>query len=109
MKNPGCYAGIFHLDPPHVISPAVPRSTKARRLVLGRGIIDIFANIHLITMIRLNNETPPSVLQEIKIGDLVTDTFSKTGLVESIDTKDDGYYCIYIFELVTGRTITIKR
>lgn len=60
-------------------------------------------------MIRLNQDTPSSVLQEIKKGDLVTDTFSKTGLVESIDTHDDGYYKIYTFSLVTGRIITIKR
>lgn len=60
-------------------------------------------------MIRLNSETPVSVLQEVKIGDMVTDTFSKTGLVESVETEDDGYNKIYIFALVTGRTITIKK
>lgn len=60
-------------------------------------------------MIRLNSETPTSVLQEVKKGDLVTDTFSKTGLVEDIETNDDGYNKIYTFNLVTGRTITIKK
>ncbi len=60
-------------------------------------------------MIRLNNETPGEVLQDIKIGNLVTDTFSKTGLVESIDISDDGLYRIYEFNLVTGRTIMIKK
>lgn len=60
-------------------------------------------------MIRLNDDTPSSVLQEVKEGDMVTDTFSKTGLVESIETDDDGLYKIYVFNLVTGRTITIKR
>ncbi|WP_316810808.1 hypothetical protein [Pedobacter heparinus] len=60
-------------------------------------------------MIRLNNETPSEILQEVKKGDLVTDTFSKTGLVESVDTSDDGLYKIYTFNLVTGRTIIIKR
>lgn len=60
-------------------------------------------------MIRLNNETPSEVLQEVKKGDLVTDTFSKTGLVESVDTSDDGLYKIYTFNLITGRTIIIKR
>lgn len=60
-------------------------------------------------MIRLNTETPSEVLQEVKKGDLVTDTFSKTGLVESVETSDDGLYKIYTFHLVTGRTITIKR
>lgn len=60
-------------------------------------------------MIRLNNETPSDLLREVKKGDLVTDTFSKTGLVESIDTTDDGLYKIYTFNLVTGRTIIIKR
>lgn len=60
-------------------------------------------------MIRLNNETPSEVLQEVKKGDLVTDTFSKTGLVETIETDDDGLYKIYSFNLVTGRTITIKK
>lgn len=60
-------------------------------------------------MIRLNNDTPVDTLQSVKEGDMVTDTFSKTGLVESIDTHDDGYYKVYTFELVTGRTITIKK
>jgi len=60
-------------------------------------------------MIRLNNDTPADVLQGVKEGDMVTDTFSKTGLVEAIETNDDGYYKIYTFLLVTGRTITIKK
>lgn len=60
-------------------------------------------------MIRLNNDTDISVLQSIKEGDMVTDTFSKTGLVEEIETNDDGYNKIYTFHLVTGRTITIKK
>ncbi|QPH41304.1 hypothetical protein [Pedobacter endophyticus] len=60
-------------------------------------------------MIRLNNDTPDDVLQEVKIGDMVTDTFSKTGLVESIDIDDDSLYKIYQFHLITGRTITVKK
>ena len=60
-------------------------------------------------MIRLNNDTPNEVLQEVKIGNMVTDTFSKTGLVESIEVNDDGLYRIYEFHLVTGRTITVKK
>lgn len=60
-------------------------------------------------MIRLNNDTPSDVLQEVKIGDMVTDTFSKTGLVERIEIDDDGLYRIYEFHLVTGRTITVKK
>jgi len=60
-------------------------------------------------MIRLNSETPNDMLREVKIGDMVTDTFSKTGLVESIEVNDDGLYQIFEFHLVTGRTITIKK
>ena len=60
-------------------------------------------------MIRINDETPIEQLQDVKIGDLVTDTFSKTGLVESIDISDDGLYKIYTFNLVTGRVIVTKR
>ena len=60
-------------------------------------------------MIRLNNDTPIEVLQEVKKGSLVTDTFSKTGLVEEIETTDDGLYKIYTFHLVTGTSIVIKR
>ena len=60
-------------------------------------------------MIRINDQTPVEQLQEVKIGDLVTDTFSKTGLVESIDISDDGLYRIYEFHLVTGRVILTKR
>lgn len=60
-------------------------------------------------MIRLNEETPLDVLNEIKEGDMVTDTFSKTGLVESIAMTDDGLYRIYEFTLVTGRVITVRK
>lgn len=60
-------------------------------------------------MIRLNEETPLDVLNEIKQGDMVTDTFSKTGLVESIAMTDDGLYRIYEFTLVTGRVIILKK
>jgi uncharacterized protein (UPF0218 family) len=60
-------------------------------------------------MIRINDDTPTTQLQDIKIGDLVTDTFSKTGLVESIEINDDGLYRIYEFHLVTGRVITTRR
>lgn len=60
-------------------------------------------------MIRLNNDTPTDVLQDVKKGSLVTDTFSKTGLVETIDISDDGLYRIYTFNLVTGRSIVVKR
>ncbi len=67
-------------------------------------IIDTFT-----FMIRLNSDTPNDILQDVKIGDMVTDTFSKTGLVESIEIKDDGLYRIYEFNLVTGRTITVKK
>lgn len=67
-------------------------------------IIDTFT-----IMIRLNNDTPNDVLQDVKIGDMVTDTFSKTGLVENIEISDDGLYRVYEFNLVTGRTITVKK
>lgn len=60
-------------------------------------------------MIRLNSDTPSEVLQDVKIGDMVTDTFSKTGLVKTIEVNDDGLYRIYEFNLVTGRTITVKK
>jgi len=60
-------------------------------------------------MIRLNIETPIEVLNDIKVGDFVTDTFSKTGLVESINQTDDGLYTVYEFTLVTGRIITVKK
>lgn len=60
-------------------------------------------------MKRLNSDTTSEELQEIKKGDLVTDTFSKTGLVEHIEITDDGLHRIYEFTLVTGRTITIKK
>ena len=60
-------------------------------------------------MIRLNQDTPTDILQDVKKGDLVTDTFSKTGLVEKIDINDDGLHRIYEFHLVTGRTILIKK
>lgn len=60
-------------------------------------------------MIRLTQETPSEILQDLKAGDLVTDTFSKTGLIEKIEVSDDGLYRIYTIHLVTGRTIVIKK
>ena len=59
-------------------------------------------------MIRINQDTPPEILNNVKKGDLITDTFSKTGLVEEIVTSDDGLYKVYQFFLVTGRVITVK-
>jgi hypothetical protein len=52
-------------------------------------------------MIRLNQDTPSEILHEIREGNLVTDTFSKTGLVEKIEIEDDGLYRIYTYTLVT--------
>jgi hypothetical protein len=59
-------------------------------------------------MIRINEHTPTEVLNDIKKGDLVTDTFSKTGLVDEVVISDDGLYKIYEFHLITGRIISIK-
>lgn len=60
-------------------------------------------------MIRINDDTPIEKLISIKIGDLITDTYSKTGTVEKIDKKDDGLYLIFTYTLITGRAITVKR
>ncbi|MET4081347.1 hypothetical protein ABIB40_001293 [Pedobacter sp. UYP30] len=60
-------------------------------------------------MIRIDDELSLSALREIKLGDMVTDTFSKTGLVENIDRIDDGLYLIFKFFLVTGRVIEVRR
>lgn len=62
-----------------------------------------------IFMTRINDETSMEILQDIKVGDMVTDGFSKTSLVERIETSDDGLYKVYEFYLVTGRVITTKR
>lgn len=60
-------------------------------------------------MKRLNSDTTNEELQDVKKGDLVTDTFSKTGLVERIEVTNDAIYRIYEFHLVTGRVITVKK
>lgn len=60
-------------------------------------------------MIRINQDTASEILQDVKVGNLVTDTFSKTGLVEEIDVTDDGMYRVYTFTLVTGRTIVVRK
>lgn len=60
-------------------------------------------------MKRLNSDTTNQELQDVKKGDLVTDTFSKTGLVESIEVTDDALHRTYEFHLVTGRIITVKK
>lgn len=60
-------------------------------------------------MIRINQDTNSQILQEVKKGDMITDTFSKTGLVEDIEVSDEGIYRIYTYTLVTGRTIVVKK
>lgn len=60
-------------------------------------------------MIRINDDTSTEVLQEIKAGDMVTDGFSKTSLVEKIVISDDGLYRVFEFYLITGRKIVAKR
>lgn len=60
-------------------------------------------------MIRLNQDTSLEVLRSVKIGDIVTDTFSKTGIVEEIEVIDEGIYNVFKFKLVTGREIVIKK
>ena len=60
-------------------------------------------------MIRINDDTSTEILLDIKVGDMVTDGFSKTSLVENIVISDDGLYRIYEFHLITGRVIIAKR
>lgn len=67
------------------------------------------AEDYFCKMKRLNNETSNEELLDVKKGDMVTDTFSKTGLVESIEVVEDALYRTFIFNLVTGRKITIKK
>ena len=85
-------------------SIAVQAQQRIKTILQVLLIIDTFT-----IMIRLNNDTPNDILQDVKIGDMVTDTFSKTGLVENIEISDDGLYRVYAFHLVTGRTITVKK
>jgi len=67
------------------------------------------AEDYLCKMKRLNSETSNEELLDVKKGDMVTDTFSKTGLVESIEVIEDALYRTFVFHLVTGRTITIRK
>lgn len=60
-------------------------------------------------MIRITEDTPTDVLNSINEGNFVTDGFSKTGIVATINVTDDGLYKIYEFVLTTDRIITIKR
>jgi hypothetical protein len=59
-------------------------------------------------MKRITRESPTEVLESINVGDFVTDGFSKTGIVASVELEDDGFCKIYHFLLVTDRVITIK-
>jgi len=65
-------------------------------------------NIILI-MKRITDQTSAENLQNIKVGDMVTDGFSKTSIVERIEISDDGLYRIYEFHLITGRVISLKK
>lgn len=60
-------------------------------------------------MIRVNDETPAEILQEVKVGDMITDGFSKTGRVESVEIEDDGLYKVYAYYLNTDRVISTRR
>jgi hypothetical protein len=60
-------------------------------------------------MKRITDQTSAENLQNIKVGDMVTDGFSKTSTVERIEISDDGLYRIYEFHLITGRVISLKK
>ncbi len=60
-------------------------------------------------MIRLTKETDIDTILRVKVGDMVTDGFSKTGQVVSIEVKDDGLFRYYSFHLATDRVIMLKR
>jgi uncharacterized protein (UPF0218 family) len=60
-------------------------------------------------MKRITDQTTAEDLQNIKVGDMVTDGFSKTSIVERIEISDDGLYRIYEFHLITGRVISLKK
>jgi uncharacterized protein (UPF0218 family) len=60
-------------------------------------------------MKRITDQTSAENLQNIKVGDMVTDGFSKTSIVERIEISDDGLYRIYEFHLITGRVISLKK
>jgi uncharacterized protein (UPF0218 family) len=60
-------------------------------------------------MKRITDQTTAEHLQNIKVGDMVTDGFSKTSIVERIEISDDGLYRIYEFHLITGRVISLKK
>ncbi|WP_231729755.1 hypothetical protein [Pedobacter sp. Leaf176] len=72
-------------------------------------MINLSAEDYLCKMKRLNSETSNEELLDVKKGDMVTDTFSKTGLVEGIEVIEDALYRTFVFHLVTGRTITIRK
>jgi hypothetical protein len=60
-------------------------------------------------MKRITDQTSAEDLQNIKVGEMVTDGFSKTSIVERIEISDDGLYRIYEFHLITGRVISLKK
>ncbi|RZK49634.1 MAG: hypothetical protein EOO99_04540 [Pedobacter sp.] len=59
-------------------------------------------------MIRITSETSIEILSEIKPGDFVTDSFSKSGIVESIEKNDLDIYIEFRFTLVTGSIIAVR-
>ncbi len=63
----------------------------------------------IIIMKRITDQTSAEDLQNIKVGEMVTDGFSKTSIVERIEISDDGLYRIYEFHLITGRVISLKK
>ena len=63
----------------------------------------------ILIMKRITDQTTAEDLQNIKVGDMVTDGFSKTSIVERIEISDDGLYRIYEFHLITGRVISLKK
>jgi len=57
----------------------------------------------------LNQNTPSTDLKSVKIGDEVTDGFSKSGHVEKIEIKPKGSGTEYLYTLVTGAQILVIR
>lgn len=87
----------------------IEHSVCYRTHIHRKIIVNLSAEDYLCKMKRLNSETSNEELLDVKKGDMVTDTFSKTGLVEGIEVIEDALYRTFVFHLVTGRTITIRK
>jgi hypothetical protein len=63
----------------------------------------------LLSMLRITYKTPDDVLENIKIGDHISDEYQLNGIVKEIERENVWNGFVYTFHLDSGRKIVVLR